>query len=92
MDTHLSHSESPHRLTLDSRSRLTVSGVTDVESFDEETVLLHTTLGALCIQGEGLKLQALSIDGGEVSVTGKISSLHYAEESQSRGFLAKLFG
>lgn len=82
----------PHSLRLEARSRLQISGVTEVESFDEETVVLQTSLGALCIQGDGLKMQELSLGGGEVAVTGHISALRYAEETRSGGFFARLFG
>ena len=54
--------EQPHRLTLDSRSRLSVTGVLEVESFDETEILLTSTRGPLSIRGQGLRLQQLSID------------------------------
>ena len=57
--------EQPHRLTLDSRSRLSVTGVLEVESFDETEILLTSTRGPLSIRGQGLRLQQLSIDGGQ---------------------------
>ena len=67
--------EQPHRLTLDSRSRLSVTGVLEVESFDETTIVLTTTKGVLIVRGEGLHLQLLRLDGGEVLVDGTIDSL-----------------
>ena len=63
--------EQPHRLTLDSRSRLSVTGVLEVESFDETEILLTSTRGSLSIRGQGLRLQQLSIDGGQVLVDGE---------------------
>ena len=63
--------EQPHRLTLDSRSRLSVTGVLEVESFDETEILLTSTRGPLSIRGQGLRLQQLSIDGGQVLVDGE---------------------
>ena len=69
--------EQPHRLTLDSRSRLSVTGVLEVESFDESTVVLHTARGGLVIRGGTLQLKTLSIDGGQVAVNGTIDSLSY---------------
>ena len=62
----------PHKLTLEGRSKLTMTGVTEVVSFDENAVFLHTTLGDLLVQGEELKLKTLSVEGGQVSVEGKI--------------------
>ena len=85
--------DNPHKLTLDSRSRLTMTGVTEVESFDEELVVLHTTRGTLVVRGTGLHLQLLSLDGGQVHVDGMVESLTYEDDSAERaGFFARLFG
>lgn len=81
----------PHELRLDNRSKLSVSGVSEVESFDEATVVLHTARGVLIIRGEGLHLQTLSIDGGQVAVSGTINSLSYEEPQRAGGFLRRLF-
>ena len=69
----------PHKLTLQERKNLTLTGVTEVISFDESTVVLNTTLGTLEVQGEDLKLKTLSLDGGQVAVDGHIISLLYDE-------------
>lgn len=82
----------PHLLTLDERKALRVSGVTEVESFDEQSAVLHTACGTLLITGEGLHLQNLSIDGGQVAVDGKITSLQYEEARPAKGFFGRLFG
>ena len=83
----------PHKLTLDSRSRLTMTGVTEVESFDEAMVVLHTTRGTLVVRGDGLHLQLLSLDGGQVHVDGTVVSLTYEDDPREGGsFLARLFG
>ena len=85
--------EQPHRLTLDSRSRLSVTGVLEVESFDETEILLTSTRGPLSIRGQGLRLQQLSIDGGQVLVDGSVDSIVYEQETHaSGGFFARLFG
>lgn len=82
----------PHELRLDNRSKLSVSGVSEVESFDETTVVLHTVRGVLIIRGENLHLQTLSIDGGQVAVSGTIDSLSYEEPQKTGGFFRRLFG
>ena len=82
----------PHELRLDNRSKLSVSGVSEVESFDETTVVLHTARGVLIIRGENLHLQTLSIDGGQVAVSGTIDSLSYEEPQKTGGFFRRLFG
>ena len=81
----------PHKLTLDQREKLTMTGVTEVISFDESAVLLHTELGALHIQGNDLKLKTLSLEGGQVAVSGTITALVY-EQPQRGGMLRRLFG
>ena len=80
----------PHKLTLDERSRLTMTGVTEVLSFDENVVVLGTELGKLLVQGQELKLKALSLEGGQVAVEGRISALDYEEPRVREGFLRGL--
>lgn len=84
--------EQPHRLTLDSRSRLSVTGVLEVESFDETEILLTSTRGPLSIRGQGLRLQQLSIDGGQVLVDGRVDAIVYEDDAPRGGFFARLFG
>ena len=83
--------EQPHRLTLDSRSRLSVTGVLEVESFDETEILLTSTRGPLSIRGQGLRLQQLSIDGGQVLVD-SVDAIVYEDDAPRGGFFARLFG
>ena len=69
----------PHKLTLNERKNLTMTGVAEVVSFEETAVVLKTSLGTLWVQGQELKLKTLSLDGGQVAVDGHISALHYEE-------------
>ena len=80
----------PHELHLDNRARLSVSGVREVESFDETVVALTTVRGLLVVRGENLQLQALSIDGGQVTVSGLINDLSYEEVQKGGGFFKRL--
>ncbi len=85
-------SELPHSLSLQDRRRLTVSGVEDVESFDESAVVLQTVGGLLILRGSALHIDKLSIEGGELLVTGRIDSLVYEEPAIGRGgFFSRLF-
>lgn len=85
--------EQPHRLTLDARSRLSITGVLEVESFDESEILLTSTRGPMSIRGKGLHLQQLSIDGGQVLIDGSIDAISYEDEIRAAGgFFARLFG
>ena len=78
-----------HRLTLTERQKLTMSGVREVVSFDEEAVVLHTELGTLTVQGRELHLRTLSPEGGQVEVDGTVSALLY-EEPRQGGFWSRL--
>lgn len=82
----------PHKLTLNERKQLTMTGVTEVVSFDETMVVLRTALGTLEVQGQELQLKTLSIDGGQVAVDGKISGMIYEEpRANAKGFWGRLF-
>ena len=74
----------PHTLQLKERQQLTMSGVTEVVSFDDGAVVLQTSLGTLVIQGRELKLKTLSLEGGQVAVDGQIAALIYEEPRQDR--------
>ena len=81
----------PHKLTLNERAHLTMTGVTEVVSFDDAAVVVKTGLGTLEVQGEGLQLKTLSLDGGQVAVDGNISALIY-EDPRPSGWLRRLLG
>ena len=73
----------PHKLTLQERKNLTMTGVAEVISFDESLVVLNTSLGVLTVQGQELKLKTLSLEGGQVAVDGQISALIYEQPRES---------
>ncbi len=82
----------PHNLILEDRKRLSVSGVQDVDAFDESTVALFTNMGKLLIRGRGLHVNAFDVDSGEFSMEGDISVLEYTEETKERfPLLSRLF-
>jgi sporulation protein YabP len=82
----------PHRLVLNERSTLTMTGVTEVVSFDELAVVVKTALGTLVIQGKDLQLKQLSPDGGQVAVEGNVTALVYEEPRRSGGWIRRLLG
>ena len=82
----------PHKLTLNERQKLTMTGVTEVVSFEDSGVVLQTSLGTLMVQGRDLQLKTLSLEGGQVEVDGNISALAYAAPRQSGSWLGRLFG
>ena len=83
--------EAPHNLVMEGRQRLNLTGVEDVESFDEQSIVAVTTGGVLIIQGEALRIERLSLDVGELLVEGTISALAYEDEQKSSGGLFKRF-
>ena len=82
----MTESQLPHKLQLNERRQLTMTGVTEVVSFEDTAVVLQTSLGTLIVQGHDLQLKTLSLDGGQVAVDGTISSLVYAEPRQKGGW------
>ena len=73
----------PHKLQLNERESLTMTGVAEVVSFDENTVVLQTSLGLLVIQGQQLQLKNLTLEGGQVAVEGSIRALSYEAPRQT---------
>ena len=82
-------------LILENRKKLSVSGVNDVLSFDDQVVMIESELGLLRVKGENLRINKLSIDTSEVIVEGEISFLSYSdkelEKQKSGGFMSKIF-
>lgn len=73
------------KLTMEARKKLTLTGATEVVRFDEDLAELNTDLGALLIEGTGLKLKCLSLDTGTIVVEGEIHALSYGEPHRKRG-------
>ncbi len=74
----------PHILSLDNRKLLSLSGISDVDSFDDKSVTAHTDIGMLSICGENLNIKMLNLEIGELEVEGKISSLIYNDCKQNK--------
>ena len=82
-----------HNLILEDRRNVTVSGVSDVDSFDEQSVVLFTDLGELTITGSDLHMNKLNVETGEVIIEGEIDSVSYHNDTArgSGGFFTKIF-
>ena len=81
-------------LILENRGKLSISGVNDVLSFDDQVVMIETELGLLTVKGEELRINKLSIDTSEVIVEGNISHLSYSEKNQEKSkgsLIGKIF-
>lgn len=87
--------EKNHKILIDNRKKGGITGVTDVISFDLKEILLETTMGMLTIKGQDLKVTRLSVEKGEVDITGQIDSMIYTEISsyakKTEGFIARMF-
>ncbi|MBR5470712.1 MAG: YabP/YqfC family sporulation protein [Oscillibacter sp.] len=93
MNEYTNLSAAAHRLELAGREHLTVTGVEDVERFDETGIVMSTSAGTLVVTGEDLHIGKLSLDGGELHVDGRIDSVTYEDARQSGGgFFSRLFG
>ena len=81
-----------HNLMLENRKNLKISAVVDVESFDEEKIILLTEEDTLIVEGEGLHIQKLSVDDGELLIEGDIFSIVYTDKAVSGKRNGGLFG
>lgn len=81
-------------LILENRGKLSISGVLDVLSFDDQVVMVETELGLLTVKGENIRINKLSIDTSEVIVEGNISYLAYSDKDMEKtkgNFISKIF-
>ncbi len=81
----------PHSLILENRRALTATGVSNVDSFDEQTIVAYTDLGQLIIKGTKLQINKLNIETGELTLTGDINAMSYVENQLSGGLFSRLF-
>lgn len=84
-----------HELGLMNRKSLALSGVRNVESFDNEEFLLETEMGHLLVKGENLHLRSLDLEQGQVAIEGKINEIGYLDDfhpgAKAKGFFGKMF-
>lgn len=83
----------PHAVQIDDRQLMSVTGVKDVDSFNEGEIVLMTEAGELRIDGSDLRITRLSLDDGQVLIEGLVIALEYAQERQPRSSLiSRMFG
>lgn len=83
----------PHAVTMDDRCKMSITGVEDVENFDETEIVMRTSQGNLIVRGSGLHIGKISLDVGEMRVEGLINELCYEESGSAGGsFWSKIFG
>ena len=71
-----------HNIILENRKSLSISGITDVDSFDEREICLFTELGELTIRGRELHIDSMSVESGDMTITGDIWSLGYGDKER----------
>lgn len=83
----------PHNIILENRKSLTISGVTDVDNFDEKCIVLYTQMGELTIHGKNLHVNSMSVETGDMTIDGDIWSLIYGDKDRkgTLSFIGKLF-
>lgn len=82
----------PHSLIVEDRRSLTATGVSNVDSFDDETIVATTDLGDLTVHGSKLHINKLNIETGELTLNGEITSMTYTENrSSGGGVFSRLF-
>ena len=74
--------QKPHTLTLTARTDAQITGVLEVLSFDDCTVALKTGVGDLLLEGTGLRVHELDVEGGRLAVSGEISALYYSTRQE----------
>ena len=85
----------PHRVMMEDRGKISITGIADVVSFDENQVVLDTDKGLLTIKGRDLCVSRLTLDKGEIDIEGRPDSLVYSSgegfRKSSQPFFARLF-
>jgi len=84
-----------HKMMMDNRRKVEITGVNDVISFDLNTILLETDYGMITIKGSNLHVNRLSVEKGEVDVEGKLDGLNYSDISgyakKGESFISRMF-
>ncbi len=82
-----------HAVNLINREHVEISGVEEVDSFNEEMIVLVTSVGAITLLGSDLHISTLNLDSGELIIDGQIAALEYDERMRpSRaGLLGRMF-
>lgn len=92
MDERKNDNKPFHSITINQRETINVSGVEDVESFDENEIILYTSEGGIILSGEEFKINRLSVETGDVEIQGFVNEIKYTNSTQSGGgFWSKIF-
>ncbi len=81
----------PHSVIIENRASISFTGIKDMGSFDEQTVVLYTDYGEINLRGSKLHINKLSLETNEVDIDGNIEAIIYTQNKQNSGFFNKLF-
>lgn len=81
----------PHSLSLSLRKELRLSGISNVDSFNEEVIIAYTDYGELVIKGQKLKMENLNVESGDLFIKGEINSLVYNNSKKGKSKFSKIF-
>lgn len=86
--------EKKHSITIENREKMIITAVEDLESFDEEKIIVYTSMGKLSVYGYDFKINKLNVDDGQLTIEGKIDDIQYSDTSASvhkGGFFSRMF-
>lgn len=84
----------PHNLLIEGREKLNITGVRDVISFDENTIILSTEMGGLVLKGSDLHINKLNVEEGNLNIEGYLIACNYTDKTDSKrtgGFFSNIF-
>lgn len=87
------HTNVMQNIILENRKKLTLTGIKDVLSFDDEIVVVESELGLLNIKGNDLRVNKISVETGDVIVDGTIRAIEYSDKdiNSKQGLMSKIF-
>lgn len=80
-----------HDIIIEKREKATMTGITDVESYDEETILAKSGCGDITVKGHSLKISRLSVESGDMVIEGEIDSVSYSKGRAEGSFFSRVF-
>lgn len=83
----------PHNIFIEERKKISITGIDDILSFDEDNIVLSTKIGELTIKGENLHINNLSLETGDISADGTITAVFYNENinRKDKNILSRIF-
>ncbi len=85
-------SEGQHRVTAENRECIKITGVDDVESFEEGEIIAYTNMGVLTLRGSDFKISRLDTDSGELVINGELDGMSYSGAAgEKTGFFGRIF-